>query len=262
MDPYLEEPSLWPDFHGAMLFAIRAAMNAVLPSGYAAFVDRYLWLHEPDAITRTRLGKPDVYLAQQFSALGPTTALAAVTAPCVVTLPAVRIEGQRYVRIVDRSNRRLVTVIEMLSPSNKDPGAERENYLAKRNEYLATETNLVEIDLLRAGRRPPLGDPTPDACDYLFFVCRAAEFPQAGIWSFSVREPLPPLTIPLNPEDGVVSISLKPCFDRVYDEARYAAEVDYSAPPVPPLREPNASWARELLAANQISVPQSQGQPS
>jgi hypothetical protein len=38
MDPYLEEPSLWPDFHATMLVAIRAALQATLPATFATFV--------------------------------------------------------------------------------------------------------------------------------------------------------------------------------------------------------------------------------
>jgi hypothetical protein len=259
MDPYLEEPSLWPDVHGALVYAIRAALSAVLPATYAAYVDRYIWLHEPDAETRTRLGKPDVYLTQQHEPSG--AAVATVAAPSVVTLPAVRLEGQRYLRVVDRSNRRIVTVIELLSPSNKEPGPECDNYLAKRNEYFATGTNVVEIDLLRAGQRLPLGDPPPPPSDYLIFVCRAADFPRAGVWPFSVRDPLPPLVVPLNPQDGSVTIALKPCFDRIYDEAPHASEIDYTQHPVPPLRGPDAAWARELLAARQTPPSQPQGPP-
>ena len=35
--------------------------------------------------------------------------------------------------------------------------------------------------------------------------------------------------------------------DRVYQEDRYAEQLDYTRPPDPPLREPDASWARDLL---------------
>src|SRR5947209_17985247 len=112
MDPYLEEPSLWPDFHGAMLYQMRAVLNAVLPERYVASVDRYVWLHEPDTDTRDRLGKPDVFLTDRSGdasgAAGNT-----ITAPAVVTLPVVRREGPRYLRIIARRNRRVVTVIEL-----------------------------------------------------------------------------------------------------------------------------------------------------
>jgi hypothetical protein len=261
MDPYLEEPSLFPDFHGSMVPAMRAALSAVLPEGYTAYLDRYVYLQEPDGGPRVRQGKPEVYVAQRVPAAVGASA-ATLDAPAMVTLPFVRQEGPLYLRIVDRTGRRIVTVIELLSPTNKETGPDREQYLTKRNEYLATRTNLVEIDLLRAGRRMPLGEPPPAPSDYLLFVSRAADYPQAGVWPFSVRDPLPVVPVPLNPQDGWVTFALKPCLDRVYDEAHYALDLDYTVPPVPPLREPDASWARELLATRTAPPTSSQGNPT
>jgi len=51
------------------------------------------------------------------------------------------------------SGGRIVTVIEFLSPSNKVPGDGQELYLQKQRELKASRTNLVEIDLTRAGER-------------------------------------------------------------------------------------------------------------
>lgn len=249
MDPYIEEPSLWPDFHLTMLAAMKAFINQRLPAQYGAFVDRYIWLHEPDADTRVRLGKPDVFVGERGQqAEGPGAIL---QAPAIVTLPVVRRQGNRYLRIIDRRSRRVVTVIELLSPSNKEPGEDREAYLAKRHEYLAMGTNLVEIDLLRSGERLPMGEPAPAQADYYVLVCRASELPRAGVWPFSVRDPLPSFPVPLNPADPPVFMDLKPCLDRAYDEARYEQELEYAEPPVPPLQEPAATWARELLSRRQ-----------
>jgi hypothetical protein len=249
MDPYLEEPALWPDVHGALLFEMRAVLNAVLPPRYRAAVDRYVWLHEPDADTRERLGRPDTSVIDHSTAPeGAALSGSTLTAPALVTLPVVRREGTRYMRIIDQRNRRVVTVIELLSPSNKDPGQDRDDYLGKRNEYLATGTNLVEIDLLRGGARLPLGEPHPGPADYYVLVSRAADFPKAGVWAFSVRDPFPEIPVPLNPEDESVKLDLKGCLDRAYDEGRYHLEVDYTRPPLPPLRGPDADWARQLLA--------------
>lgn len=248
MDPYLEEPSLGPDFHLGMIAAMRAALNAQLPPRYAAYADRYVWLHEPDADTRLRHGKPDVYVTDRAETMAEGNPVGTLAAPAVVTLPAVRREGNRYLRIIDRQSRRVVTVIELLSPSNKEPGEDREAYLAKRNEYLATGTNLVEMDLLRQGIRLPMGEPGPPPADYYVLVSPAAAFPQAGVWPFAVRDPLPAVPIPLDAGETPLLLALKPCFDRAYEEAPYQRELDYNAPPQPPLPEPDAAWARELLA--------------
>jgi hypothetical protein len=240
MDPYLEEPDLWQDVHAGMIVEIRTALNAVLPDGYLARVDRYVWLREPETFRGVRLGKPDVFMTEE----GERAAAASGGGEI-----AVREQGRRYVRILDRQNRRVVTVIELLSPSNKTPGRDQTKSLAKREEYLATGTNLVEIDLLRDGERPPLGQVLPEGTDYDLLVSRAVEFPRLAIWPFTVRDAIPVCVVPLRPEDGVVRIDLKACLDRCYDNGRYGREIDYSQPPPSPLREADAAWARELLAA-------------
>ena len=55
-------------------------------------------------------------------------------------------------------------VIEVLSPSNKRSGEDREPYLAKRRELLDESAHLVEIDLLRGWKPMPLED-RPE-CNY------------------------------------------------------------------------------------------------
>ncbi len=247
MNPYLEDPDEWPDFHVSFLVALRAAINAVLPQRYVALLDRYVWLHDPETETRVLLGIPDVLTVDQGALNGGGGTAVAETAPLTLTLPVVRHKGNVYMRLVDREQRRVVTVVELLSPSNKETGRDRDAYLAKRNEYLASGTNLVEIDFLRSGNRLPLGEPPPPETDYYVFVCRNSEFPKAGFWPFSVRERLPLLNVPLLPSDHSPVVDMKPCLDRAYDEARFDKELDYSRPPVPPLREPDATWARELL---------------
>jgi hypothetical protein len=251
MDPYLEAPGLWPDFHGAMLSAIRAALSRMLPPGYLARVDRYVWLTDGEGAQDTLLGKPDVFVANG-GAHSPSVergATAVLPAPMTVTLPSVRHEGQRYVQIVDQNEHRVVTVLGLLSPSNKQAGRDREAYLAKRDEYLVTGTNLVEIDLLREGARLPFTPALPAGTPYALLVSKAEDFPQAGVWPFGVRDPFPTCPVPLRPGVEPLQLTLGPCFERVYDEARFDAELDYSRPPQPPLPEPDAAWARELLAA-------------
>ena len=56
-----------------------------------------------------------------------------------------------YVRT--EGGRRLVTSIEVLSPSNKTPGDKgRDLFLRKQKELLSGKVNLVDIDLLRGGK--------------------------------------------------------------------------------------------------------------
>lgn len=251
MDPYLEDPWLWPDFHLTFVVSLRAGLNQRVPQRYAVLADRYVWLQEPDTETRRRLGKPDAFIV---GGAGGQAVPSTVAAPVEIVLPSLTEKGSPYLKLIDRANRRLVTVLELLSPANKAPGKDREAYLLKRSEYLATGVNLVELDLLRKGERPPWTPPMP-ATDYYILVSHAAQRPRAGVWPFSVRDPLPVIPIPLSAGDADVLLPLGECFRQAFESAGYERELDYSQPPNPPLDEPNATWARELLASRLASPP-------
>lgn len=246
MDPYLEDPWIWPDFHLTLAVAIRTELNRRLPTGYVARVDRYIWVQEPETDEYKRLGKPDVFLTGECGPTGLPTATA-VVAPVEITLPSQTDKGIPYVKLVDRARRRLVTVVELLSPANKAPGKDREAYLMKQREYLASDVNVVELDLLRKGERLPWIPPSLAIANYYILVSRAAERPRAFVWPFTVRDHLPPIVIPLSVQDGDVSLELGTCMNQLYDSAGYARELDYTQTPTPPLDEPDATWARELL---------------
>src|SRR5437879_1143854 len=134
MDPYLES-WIWSDFHATMITALRAQLNAMLPKRYVAATELYIWLEDPPE--REILGGPDFHLAEQLPATGPGSAVATVPAPVTTVLPGVE-RKQRYLRIVDAGQRRIVTVVELLSPSNKTAHDQGEAYRFKRGEYIAS----------------------------------------------------------------------------------------------------------------------------
>lgn len=247
MDPYLEEPWLWSDFHATFAVGIRSELNRVLPKGYVALVDRYVWAQDAQTDERKRLGKPDVFLTGENEVKGTPTSTA-ILAPVEIILPSQTEKGFPYVKILDRAHRRLVTVIELLSPANKASGKDRDAYLLKQREYLASDVNLVEMDLLRKGERLPWVTPAVASSDYYVMVSRASERPHGKLWPFSVRDSLPPIAIPLSLRDGDVPLELGTIMNQIYDSAGYGRELDYAQPPNPPLDGPDAAWARELLA--------------
>jgi hypothetical protein len=246
MDPYLEDPNLWPDVHLTLIIAMKAMLNASMPPGYAASADRYVWIHEPEACERTRAIRPDVDIVKERETATAGT-VTAITAPCTVVLPVVQREGEKYLKIVDTRSKLLITVIELLSPANKRPGPDREAYLTKRIEYLAAGVNVVEIDLLRGGLRLPIEGRLPPPNDYYALVCRARQMPNAGIWPFGVRDSLPTIPVPLLPADGNVSLDLRRCLDRAWEESRFQEKINYQQSPSPPLSADDSEWARKLL---------------
>src|SRR5438477_4193876 len=146
--------------------------------------------------------------------------------------------------IRDRRNRRLVTVIELLSPTNKPPGPDRDEYLAKRAQILAGRTHLVEIDLRRGGERPRPPELPP--CDYYVLVSRSLDRPELGPWPIGLRARLPVVPIPLAPPDPEVPLDLQALLHRVYDGADYGKYI-YGEAPQPPLSAEDAAWAQQYV---------------
>jgi Protein of unknown function (DUF4058) len=246
MDPYIES-WIWGDFHASMIAYLRDQLNTRLPRQFIASSDLYVWREELSEEESIVLGGPDVQIAGH-SPPSDGTAVATVAAPFTSMLPKGLERKQRYLRVVDHEQRRIVTVIEILSPSNKTAHRSGEAYRFKREEYFTSRINLVEIDLLRSGQRPPLGEPAPPVTDYYLMVCRSWQRSQLSVWPFSIRETLPAVPVPLDPDVQEVVLDLRACMNHAYDSGRYAEQLDYSKPPKPPLREPDATWARELLA--------------
>jgi hypothetical protein len=157
----------------------------------------------------------------------------------------VDIEHHAFLEIRDRGNRQLVTVLELLSPSNKRPGPDRAQYLAKRQQLLASSVHLVELDLLRGGPRLPI-EYLP-SCDYCVMVSRYEDRPQVGLWPLGLRDTLPTIPVPLLAQERA-TLDLQSALHQVYDAAGYEDYL-YAHTPTPPLQGADAEWAKELLAA-------------
>lgn len=151
-------------------------------------------------------------------------------------------ERQTYLEIRDRASREVVTVLELLSHTNK--GRHRDQYLVKRDKILAGSAHLVEMDLLRGGE--PMPSPDRPACDYSVVVSRAERRPEADFWPIGLRDPLPTIPIPLRGPDRDATLDLQALLNRVYDAGRYARYVyeDRPQPPSAPMtnRGPRGCW--------------------
>jgi Protein of unknown function (DUF4058) len=250
MDPYIENPDVWSNFHGNFITALQSQLNQRLPPRFFAAGDLHVWGQLADLPSPVLIGAPDTYVTERpIRANGNGQATAMLTAPVTTRLRGITQKGPRYIRIFDKEHHRVVTVIEVLSPGNKNTSATGEAYRAKRDDYLDSNVNLIEIDFLRYGVRPPLGDPPPPPMDYYVLVARPIALPDVGLWPISVRESLPVIPVPLTGDVTTVSLDLRWCLDRAYDDTGFPRRIDYTQPPVPPMREPDATWARELLAS-------------
>ena len=153
-----------------------------------------------------------------------------------------------YLQIIDTVDRQVVTTIEVLSPINKTPGSSgQRDFLRKREHIMRSHTHWLEIDLLRAGTRPP---GVPPRGDYDAALHRATMLERLEAWFVTVREPLPTIAVPLRPPFDDVPLNLQETVEMVYERYRYDTGINYAEEsPAPPLREADAAWARERIAA-------------
>jgi hypothetical protein len=161
---------------------------------------------------------------------------------------------ESFIEILEAgTEERLVTCLEILSPSNKRPrGKGRSLYLRKRQALLLGAAHFVEIDLLRGGRRMPMLSPWPDS-PYSLLVCRRTRAPYCSVWPAGLRQPLPAIPVPLDEPDADIPLNLQPMVEAVYARSRYARSIDYSRPLTPPLEGEDLAWLGERLAAWRVS---------
>lgn len=250
MDPWLEG-RLWPDVHNSLIYTIRSALSTELPEGYFAGIEEYVWLSSDGHESRSQRVKPDGYVVETQSSLPQSQRghahIRTAEPTAIVTLPMPdAVARKQYLRITDHDGD-VVTVIEVLSPSDKLPKQDRAHYLNKRDEYFAAGANLIEIDLLRKGHRVPMGDPALPEADYYILVSPENQFPHSMAWAFTVRDPIPTIPVPLRVGIPAIPLALQRCLDRAYDDARYNTKIDYTKPPSPPLRKADADWVQEYL---------------
>jgi hypothetical protein len=249
MNPYLEKADAWHDFHETFIPLVRDLIAAQVDPRYIVKIDDHVYIHDLPDEPRRFLGRSDVMVAERTETATVETGRQTIVAPTQARLPEVDIERVSYIEIRDRSHRQLVTAIELLSPTNRQPGANRDQYLAKRNEVLASLATLIEIDLLRGGEPMPLENARPST--YRIMVSRYTPRPQVDLWPLDLRDRLPVIPIPLKRPDPDARLDLQEALDRVYDSARYATYL-YDTEPEPPLTAEDLTWARQYLpsAAN------------
>ncbi|MDA1050875.1 MAG: DUF4058 family protein [Planctomycetota bacterium] len=248
MNPYLEQASVWHDFHERFCPTVAEVLTSQVRPDYIVKIDEHVFIHELPDQRRGLLGRGDVTIASQSDQGTTSSATATIAAPAQVLLPAVDSESLSFLEIRDRDTMRLVTVIELLSPSNKQSGPDREQYVGKRSRLLNSAVHFVEIDLLRGGPRMPMKD--LGECDYYVLVSRYQERPQAGVWPIQLRDPLPVIPIPLQPPHDDARLDLQKLLHRVYDAAAYEDYV-YRGTPEPALEATDMEWSRQLCVQNQ-----------
>ena len=222
MDPYLEDDVLWPAFHHQLVMCL---YQILLPG----LVDRYrARVHQRHYVTeRERDGS------------------------------VVREEHHEdYVEIRQRSDNRLITLVDVVSPPNKVTPVGRSAYLEARREGKNANANLVELDLLLQGQ-PTLEysrDGLPD-WDYAVTVTRSSKPERYEIYTATLQKRLPRFRLPLASDDRDTVLDLHTAFTRCYDQGGFAAKIDYAKDPSVPLDEEDRRWLNDVLVAQKLRHP-------
>jgi len=149
--------------------------------------------------------------------------------------------NEGYLEIREVATGRVVTSIEVLSPTNKRSGNGRDAYLGKRQRVLGSLTHLVEIDLLRSGRSMEILTEMPSS-HYRILVSRSIDRPQAQLYGFNVQRSIPTVPIPLERGDEEPLLDLQRLLDEVYEQAGFDLTIDYSQAPIPALPKEDQLW--------------------
>lgn len=243
MNPYFEHPGIWPEVHYGLMGTLMRFLNPQLIPKYRVAVEKRVYMDAvlvgiPDTVVfeKKESNVNDKPLANQSTAL--------LSKPEIVSVPMSEEVTERYLEVREVASGRVVTVVELLSPKNKQPGEGRRQYSDKRQHLLATQTHLIEIDLLRTGS--PMLVEGGRASDYQVLVSRANERPAAARYPFDLKDSLPCFPLPLMAEDTEPIINLQTLLNQACEEAALDLAIDYGAEPVPPLSAADAQWLSEL----------------
>ncbi|MGE3536221.1 MAG: DUF4058 family protein [Candidatus Tectimicrobiota bacterium] len=244
MDPYLEAPQIWPDVHARFIVYLAEHLKPLLRPRYIAAIESRVFVEGP---TLEHAIIPDAWV-RQWRPDQPTATTAVLEAdPEIEVRIATEAIEETYLTIRDQqSGQRLVTVLELVSPTNKYAGPGRESYVARQQEVRHSTAHLVEIDLLRSG---PHVLAVPDWAvhqpyDYPVCINRAINRRERfQLYPRHLRDRLPRIRLPLAAPDPDCVLDLQAVLARTYDAGGYEARLDYTAPCVPPLTPEDQAWA-------------------
>lgn len=246
MDPYLEISGDWRDFHARFLTGCADAIAERLPRNYVARIEeRFQILEYPQDVEQHRF--PDVSISQTRPSRAPVSPTAAIATlePEVIPLVTTIVEEvkERWIEVRRRPDWTPITIIELLSPTNKQ-GHGYDDYQYKRISLIDRPIHLVELDFLIGGHHPPMERPLRG--DYHALISRRERRPLSDVYSWSIRDRLPTIPIPLLAPDPDVPLDLAAIFATVYQRGQYERSIDYTAPLNLPIGAPDRGWAENL----------------
>ncbi len=258
MDPFIENQK-WEDFHTSFVSAIRDALVPSVRPKYVVEVERRVYLERIDATVAAQSLVADAAIYHRFDHVETKSGggIAVLSEPSIIpkvcAIPYFEEHRETFITIRRGAPSEVVTVIELLSPTNKKKGTVgREQYLEKVHALMKTKASLVELDLLRGGERSTVSNPPPG--DYFALVSKPKPRPLAEVYAWPWRDRLPRILIPLSIEDPDVALDLQSVFDLVYDRAGYDYSIDYRQTLSPEFAAPELEFVKNSLSLRGIAV--------
>jgi hypothetical protein len=242
--------SIWPSFHSDHMTNIAEFLNAQLPPNYVARTEQSLQIRAEDIEAeiiskRTHKPQPDVTIYGQSS-----TGAATATAPPRGTVLRMSLEdtldiSEDFVKAItirdtrlDRRLGRVVTRIELLSPSNKRGHVGYEPYRKGRLDALFSGTPLIELDYLHESLPPVLNYPVypeqPNSYAYNVFISDPRPSVRKGdvlAHGFDVDAAFPLVTIPLADSESL-EFDFGAVYHYTFQRGRWGQMVNYAELPV------------------------------
>ncbi len=250
MDPYTEARPLWKGIHTQLIGELSThRLPPLLAPAYYVDVEPSLQVRSgqslfPDLQVLTTHRHP----AQRPTGFSMPVAQATME---LTTIPEIMDEDEEsaiYIR--EAASEQLVTVIEILSYSNKTRGVDKyARYMAKRRDLLNSGIHLIEIDLLRWGQRVVAQLPEQP---YHILITRADEQPQGRVWSFGLGDAIPTTPLPLLEQNEYVPLPLQAAYSTIYQARNFRSRLDYTVDPEPPLTAQQRTLIQEQLTVAQL----------
>jgi hypothetical protein len=219
MDPYLEDEKLWAEFQHHIVMSL---YHLLLPG----LADRY----------RARIGQ------RQY-----------VTEQALFTSIVREEHSEEFIEVRQRSDGKLITVVDVVSPSNKMTAEGRQMYLNRRRESRGLGASMVEVDLVLQGQ-PTLDysrDNLPE-WDYAVTVTRSTQPERHEIYTATLQKRLPRFRLPLASDDRDTVLDLQSCFMRAFEQGGFAPRVDYKREPPTRLEDDDRTWMDALLKEQKV----------
>ena len=252
VDPFLEG-QVWREFHTHLITELQVYLSPRLRPRYIVRMEEDILIEdEPEPLPPPQ---PDISVGR---GRGAGTAVleradSAIEPPFSIPVYLPRPHRQRYLEVRVRSDERVITVIEILSPTNKGSlSSGRADYLRKRERLFSGPAHVVEIDLLRGGARLPMAEPLPSG-DYYVIVSRAESRPMCDVWPSMLRHPLPAFPLPLAEGDQAAAVELQVVYNTAYDRVGYEHILRYDQGVVPPLSPDDTEWVNARLRDSHAS---------